>query len=501
MMTIKSTTSFCPQTILHVSTNSRHLRASADQRIFTNRHVLKSQWQRGDAESLIASSAPIHRAVRFRIILHLRRTTTQAFMSGLKQRKAAVQSAAPAKENGHVKRAHQHPLGDVKHGAGMQLLRIVAFGVYFFLCCCAIHGAQLLGLPLYFVNKDWFYAWTALTKQFFGLLITTMTQWFSPTVVRISGDKSVAGLLRQDTNGMLQLDFDDRAVLIANHQLYTDWLYLWWLAYTNRQPMHGHIYIILKDSLKWIPAIGPGMQLFGFIFMARKWATDQERMRYRLQKLNSRHSGPMSGQSGKAQLDPMWLMIFPEGTNLSANTRRHSKAYAEKSGQPDMVHQVLPRSTGLQFCLQELKGTVEYIYDCTIGYEGIPPGTYGSELFGLRSVYFQGRPPKSVNMHWRRYRVKDLPLDDHEAMYQWILARWREKDELLEAFMKTGRFPADKSAVHIEDGPTDSFKTPYINTEVCLRNPVEFLQIFTPVAAAMVVGRVLVQIFDRIFGK
>ncbi|KAI5365234.1 Putative phospholipid/glycerol acyltransferase [Septoria linicola] len=421
-------------------------------------------------------------------------------MSGLKQRKAASQTTSSTIEESS---AFEHDpdgiIPPLKHGVVMQTLRIIAFGIYFFLSCCGIHGAQMLGAPLYFIDRDWFYAWMALTKQFFGILCTSMTQFWSPTVVRISGDKSVAGLLKQDANGMVQTDFGDRAVLMTNHQLYTDWLYLWWTAYTNALPMHGHIYIILKDSLKWVPAIGPGMQLFGFIFMSRKWATDQQRLRYRLQKLKTRHSGPMAGQSGKAQLDPMWLLIFPEGTNLSADTRAQSKKFADNSGRDDMRHQVLPRSTGLQFCLQELEGSVEYLYDVTIGYEGVPPGRYGAEIFGLRSVYFQGRTPKSVNMHWRRFKISELPLEDKDAMYEWVIQRWREKDALLDVFMQTGKFPADKEAVTIEDGPQDSFKNPYINTSVQLRNPVEFLSIFGPVAAATMVGRVFVQILDRLF--
>lgn len=418
-------------------------------------------------------------------------------MSELRRRGTAQQSPSTAPQND----TEEHPLGAPHHGPVMQLLRILAFGIYFFTIGFFIHGAQLLGIPLYFFNKDWFYAWMAMTKQFFGLLITTMTQWWSPTLVRISGDKSMAGLLRQDEQGLLTVNFGDRAVIMSNHQIYTDWLYLWWIAYTNAVPTHGHIYIILKDSLKWVPLIGPAMQLYGFIFMARKWATDQEVMRYRLQKLNTRHSGPMSGSRGAAQLDPMWLLIFPEGTNLSANTRGHSEKYSAKSGIPDMKHQLLPRSTGLQFCLQELHGTVDYIYDCTIGYEGTPVGGYASQVFGLRSVYFQGRPPKSVNMHWRRFAIKDIPLDDSTKMSEWILERWREKDELLSYFVKNGKFPGDKSAVYIESGPTDSFKTPYINTEVRPQTPVEMLQIFMPLAAAAMVGRVLVQIVDRIFGK
>ena len=393
-------------------------------------------------------------------------------------------------------------LGAPKHGILMQALRILGFGIYFFGSGIFIHFAQLLGWPLYFISKDWFYAYMALTKQYFGLLVTTMTQWWSPTLVRVSGDKSMAGLLRQDKDGLLEVEFGERMVLMANHQIYTDWLYLWWVAYTNSPPAHGHIYIILKESLKWVPLIGPAMMFYRFIFMARKWSKDQERLRYRLQKLNSQHSGPLSGTHGGDQLDPMWLLIFPEGTNLSANTRKTSQKFADKSGIPDMRHMLLPRSTGLQFCLQELKDTVGYVYDCTIAYEPIPSGAYGQDIFTLRSVYFQGRPPTSVNMHWRRFAIKDIPFNDSDAMHEWTLQRWREKDDLIETFLQHGKFPADVEAVSIEGAPREkAFRSAYINTEVKPRSPFEFLAMFMPVVVAALFGRIGVQILDRLFGK
>ena len=395
-----------------------------------------------------------------------------------------------------------HPMGAPKHGVAMQTLRIVAFGVYFTTCCMFIHFAQNIGTSLYLISKNWFYAYMALTKQYFGLLIATMTQWWSPTIVRISGDKSMNGLLRQKKDGLLECNFGDRVVLMANHQIYTDWLYLWWIAYTNTPPTHGHIYIILKESLKYVPLIGPAMMLWGFIFMARKWSKDQQRLRYRLQKLNSQHSGPLSGEQKGDQLDPMWLMIFPEGTNLSANTRASSAKFAAKSGIEDMKHQLLPRSTGLQFCLQELRDTVDYIYDCTIAYEGIPPGGYGQDIFTLRSVYFQGRPPKSVNMHWRRFRIKDIPMDDADKMHEWTMQRWREKDDLIEAFLQNGRFPADIEAVEIEGAKSKegAEMSAYIDTEVRPRRIGEFLSMFVPVLASALVGWVLVKLIDRYFG-
>ena len=265
------------------------------------------------------------------------------------------------------KATEPHPAGDVKHGILVQLLRMIAFVTWFLDCCVCIFATQLLGSPLYFISRDQYYAYMALTKQSFGIVCVTITQWFSPTLVRISGDASMQGELSLTPDGRLETMFPERMIMIANHQVYTDWLYLWWTAYTSR--MHGHIFIILKESLKYVPVIGQGMMFYGFVFMARKWASDKSRLEHRLKQLKERHSGAMAGGSGH---DPMWLLIFPEGTNLSANTRKGSKKWAEKQKIPDMEHTLLPRSTGMFFCLQQLEGTVDYIYDCTLGYEGTP---------------------------------------------------------------------------------------------------------------------------------
>jgi 1-acyl-sn-glycerol-3-phosphate acyltransferase len=151
-------------------------------------------------------------------------------------------------------------------------------------------------------------------------------------------------------------------------QIYTDWLYLWWVGYANSPKMHGSLYIILKESLKYIPIVGPGMMFYGFIFMSRKMAVDQPRLAHRLGKLKTQHTAP----DGSKYLDPMWLLLFPEGTNASQNGRNKSAKWAEKIGVKDPEHMLLPRSTGTYFCLNELKGTVDYVYDCTVAYEGVP---------------------------------------------------------------------------------------------------------------------------------
>ena len=82
-----------------------------------------------------------------------------------------------------------------------------------------INITQFIGAPLYWINRELFYSYMALTKQSFGLLVTTMTHWWSPTLIRISGDASVAGQITQRPDGLVEFLFPERLVLIANHQV------------------------------------------------------------------------------------------------------------------------------------------------------------------------------------------------------------------------------------------------------------------------------------------
>lgn len=83
----------------------------------------------------------------------------------------------------------------------------------------SLHLQQLLGAPLYWFCRDWYYAWQALVKQWFILLVLTVNNWLSPTIVRVCGDESVRGQIRQEGRRIV-LDFSERTVLIANHQVW-----------------------------------------------------------------------------------------------------------------------------------------------------------------------------------------------------------------------------------------------------------------------------------------
>lgn len=122
-------------------------------------------------------------------------------------------------------------------------------------------------------------------------------------------------------------------------------------------------------------------------------------------------------------------------------------------------------------------------------------GDFGEQYFTLSSTYFEGRPPKSVNFHWRRFRVADIPLDTPEAFDEWMRERWYEKDDLMDKYLTNGRFPSSKVAIVGAKSSDDA----YIETEVRPRWPGEVMQLFSVVGLVMIVSTFVLRALSRIF--
>ena len=115
-------------------------------------------------------------------------------------------------------------------------------------------------------------------------------------------------------------------------------------------------------------------------------------------------------------------------------------------------------------------------------------------------MYLQGRPPTSVNMYWRRFAVKDIPLHDQDEFDKWLQERWYEKDELIDYFLTEGYFPASKSATKGEaNGVT---KEGHIETEVQLAHWWEVGNIFVVLAVFGLVVNLGLKLWNVIlYGK
>lgn len=96
-------------------------------------------------------------------------------------------------------------------------------------------------------------------------------------------------------------------------------------------------------------------------------------------------------------------------------------------------------------------------------------------------------------MHWRRFAVADIPLDDQKEFDAWLRARWTEKDQLLDEFYETGRFPSGLAGSIDTDNVSAEQKSAasagYVETHVRLSHWIELGRIFMVLAGAGVLCR------------
>lgn len=131
-------------------------------------------------------------------------------------------------------------------------------------------------------------------------------------------------------------------------------------------------------------------------------------------------------------------------------------------------------------------------------------GQYGQDYFTLRSVYLEGRIPKSVNMYWRRFAMSSIPLDDPEEFGTWLREKWTEKDALLEQYVTTGRFPESKdlAATTMNNGATTKRQPGFIESYVKTAHWWEFLQIFMILGACGLIANILARVWNVVlYGK
>ncbi|KAI6045007.1 acyltransferase-domain-containing protein [Pisolithus marmoratus] len=271
---------------------------------------------------------------------------------------------------------YQLPIHARPRRSCVQWLTALVFLTSFLSGCLIIHAFQLLFLlPLKLVPTPWsrklYDEGIRYTKGCFALLINLMNQWFAPTSLSITFETQGQGtftlediqqIIRRDASGkVVALNLPPKLVIVSNHQVYCDWWYVWCLTYFMQA--HRDVFIVLKKSLKWIPVLGTGMQMFRFIFLSRSWAADQAQLTQLLSKL---------GKKAEEEDRPFAFILFPEGTLVSKHTRPISRSHAGRLGIPDLHNVLLPRSTGLLYSLRSLSPRLPTLklLDITIIYPG-----------------------------------------------------------------------------------------------------------------------------------
>ncbi|KAF9609790.1 hypothetical protein IFM89_018587 [Coptis chinensis] len=207
-----------------------------------------------------------------------------------------------------------------------------------------------------------------------------------------------------------------RALLLVNHRTEVDWMYLWDLAL--RKGRLGYIKYILKSSLMKLPIFGWGFHILDFISVERKWEVDESNMH----KMLSTFTDPQ---------DPLWLALFPEGTDFSEQKCLQSQKFATENGLPVLQNVLLPKTKGFFACLEVLRDSLDAVYDVTIAYKHRCP-TFTDNLFGV--------DPSEVHIYVRCVTLNKIPTNEDEAA-TWLMEAFQLKDQLLSNFKINGYFP------------------------------------------------------------
>ncbi|XP_057468978.1 probable 1-acyl-sn-glycerol-3-phosphate acyltransferase 4 [Actinidia eriantha] len=220
----------------------------------------------------------------------------------------------------------------------------------------------------------------------------------------------------------------ERVLLVANHRTEVDWMYLWDLAL--RKGCLGYIKYVLKSSLMKLPIFGWGFHILEFIPVERKWEIDEQIMHQML----STFTNPS---------DPLWLAVFPEGTDYTEQKCRRSQKFAAENGLPVLKNVLLPKTRGFYACLEILRGSLDAVYDITIAYKHHCP-SFVDNLFGV--------DPSEVHIHVQRVSIKEMPASESETA-TWLINKFQCKDELLSEFRAQGQFPREGT-----EGELSNFK-------------------------------------------
>ncbi len=215
----------------------------------------------------------------------------------------------------------------------------------------------------------------------------------------------------------------ENMLILPNHQTMADVLAL--LCFGWRAGRIGDMKWFVKDIIKYFPGFGWGMRFIDCVFVKRDWAQDKDE----IHRLFDRY---------KANAIPMCLVSFLEGTRMTASKHEAARAFAAERGLYVPEHTLIPRTKGFVATIAGLRDHLDAIYDLTIGY----PATFGRGRPGRTPTLvncFEARVER-IDVHVRRYPIAELPQDD-EALAAWAMARFREKDELMAAFARDGRFP------------------------------------------------------------
>ncbi|KAG5897509.1 hypothetical protein JTB14_030007 [Gonioctena quinquepunctata] len=271
---------------------------------------------------------------------------------------------------------------------------------------------------------NWYLCWTIYSQLVF------LGDWWSETRIIFYIDKD---------------EFDkyygkEHAYCIMNHSYEVDWLIGWMIA--ERIRLLGNCKAYAKKIVQYIPVLGWGWKCSEFVFLERNFDKDKDVINKQITEL-AEHP------------DPMWLLLFPEGTRFTKKKHEAAIEFAQKHNLPQLKCHLLPRTKGFIASLPSMKGKVPALYNIELAYREDAPHepTMTSILFGK---------PLEAHIYMKRIPLENIP-EGYAEQEKFLRDMFVEKDKLQESFMKTGDFFTTSGVKRIEPFEVERTLHPVFN--------------------------------------
>ncbi|KAJ3399889.1 hypothetical protein CcCBS67573_g04192 [Chytriomyces confervae] len=327
---------------------------------------------------------------------------------------------------------------------GVYRVKLVLFAVLWLVGpVCAVALGAPATILLAVKQHTWFrMCMRAVERAFASLVPITATLFMPNSYLVITGD-------------WMQMSSSDKTIVMSNHQIYPDWVYLWLLAWFRN--CHADFRVMMIKVLALIPFMGQGMQLFEFILLNQKADKDL--------KIIADNLSTARNDVGL----PLWMLIFPEGTLNTPGNIVRSKKYAEKMGISNHPnHCILPKSLGLFHSIENLRP--KDLFDVTVGYSGVRMDQVPYNVLLPDKVFLEDGYPRQVHIHVARHRVPEIPgflaletsaassstQDARKTIFDaWLKQVWKEKDDRLHEFYLNGDMCSNVSAGSQQNNGSD----------------------------------------------
>ncbi|KAK4878917.1 hypothetical protein RN001_007063 [Aquatica leii] len=209
----------------------------------------------------------------------------------------------------------------------------------------------------------------------------------------------------------------EHAYCVMNHTYEIDWLIGWMLC--DRIHLLGNCKAYAKKVIKYLPVLGWAWKFSEFVFLERSFDKDKEVINKQITELADHP-------------DPIWLLLFPEGTRFTVEKHKASEQFAREKNLPQLKHHLQPRTRGFIASLPPMRGKVAAVYDILLAFKEDDPvkPTMTNLLFG-KSV--------TAHMYMKRVPMDNIPTSETEQE-TFLRDMFVGKDKLKDSFVRTGDF-------------------------------------------------------------